>query len=168
MLPFREAVRTAAGLGLPSARATFANSLKRRSSLFGALEHVWHQEALILTTLSLTRRDPQVCTLLVLVCSHHYTVGGVPEHDVCARLCVCGTDVVVLCAGLPAGTEDIGILLEYHRKPKKGGGTPAAPKMAAQSHYDLFEQLECARRPAAHSSSSSSARAALPPTVLTL
>ena len=26
---------------------------------------------------------------------------------VCARLCVCGTDVVVLCAGLPAGTEDV-------------------------------------------------------------
>ena len=25
----------------------------------------------------------------------------------CARLCVCGTDVVVLCAGLPAGTEDV-------------------------------------------------------------
>ena len=41
-----------------------------------------------------------------LVYSHHYTV-GVPEHDVCARLCVCGTDVVVLCAGLPAGTEDV-------------------------------------------------------------
>ena len=48
----REAVRTAGGLGLPSARATFANSLERRSSLFGALEHVWHQEALILTTLT--------------------------------------------------------------------------------------------------------------------
>ena len=25
------------------ARATFANSRERRSSLFGALEHVWHQ-----------------------------------------------------------------------------------------------------------------------------
>ena len=32
---------------------------------------------------------------------------GLIEHDVCARLCVCGTDVVVLCAGLPAGTEDV-------------------------------------------------------------
>ena len=25
----------------------------------------------------------------------------------CASVCVCGTDVVVLCAGLPAGTEDV-------------------------------------------------------------
>ena len=50
-----------------------------------------------------------MCTLLVLVCSHHdYTVGGVPEHDVHVRVCAwCGTDVVVLCAGLPAGTEDV-------------------------------------------------------------
>ena len=118
MLPFREAVRTAGGLGLPSARATFANSLERRSSLFGALEHVWHQEALILTTLTRqgAKAARQVCTLLVLyvgmllakyLCTHTTTLWGVPEHDVCARLCVCGTDVVVLCAGLPAGTEDV-------------------------------------------------------------
>ena len=39
--------------------------------------------------------------------THTTTLWGVPEHDVCARLCVCGTDVVVLCAGLPAGTEDV-------------------------------------------------------------
>ena len=36
LLPFREAVRTVGGLGLPSARATFANSLERRSSLSSA------------------------------------------------------------------------------------------------------------------------------------
>ena len=41
------------------------------------------------------------------MCTHTTTLWGVPEHDVCARLCVCGTDVVVLCAGLPAGTEDV-------------------------------------------------------------
>jgi len=34
----------------------------------------------------------QVCTLLVRVCSHHYTVGGCPSHA-CVRL-------PVLCAGL--------------------------------------------------------------------
>ena len=79
---------------------------------------------------------------------------------------MCGTD-----AGLPAGTEDI---LRVPAEGEKKGAEPApflaaCGKMAAQqSHYDLFEQLECARRPAAHSSSSSSARAALPPTVLTL
>ena len=110
MLPLSEAVRTAGGLGLPSARATFANSLERRSSLFGALEHVWHQEALILTTL--TRQGAkgkaarQVCTLLVLyvgmllakyLCTHTTTLWGVPEHDVCARL---------YARGFP-GTEDV-------------------------------------------------------------
>ena len=35
------------------------------------------------------------------------TLRGVTEHDVCARLCVCGTDVVVLRAWLPAGTKDV-------------------------------------------------------------
>ena len=102
MPPFREAVRTAGGLGLPSARATFANSLERRSSLFGALEHVWHQEALILTTLTRQGRGVHSASTCVLTPLHC----GVCPSMMYVRVCVCvGQTLLSYARGFPRGPK---------------------------------------------------------------
>ena len=101
LLPFREAVRTAGGLGLPSARATFANSLSvdrlssARSSTFGT-KRLWFLRP---SPAKAGVHSASTCVLTPLHC------GGCPSM-MYVRVCACvGQTFVVLCAGL--GTEDL-------------------------------------------------------------